>query len=142
MSAAIDLSAAAVEAPGFIVNAPYSEVHITTLDATDHVGMRAKQLAGILRVMPSDGYASHIARIIPMLATMAAELVEKIRQGDDVTAVLDDIRDLLLMIQREDETDHLHWLCLQIADELAKIFAAVDDDIIEPTATASHGVAS
>jgi hypothetical protein len=131
---------AVMPAPSIVLRAPYSEVHVTNLDAEDHISMRAKQLAAIIRVMPSDGYAPHIARIIPLLATMAAELVEKNSRGDDVTAVVDDIRDLLFMTQRDDVTDHIHWLCLQIAQELADIFSAMSNDIIASDATISHGV--
>jgi hypothetical protein len=99
-------------------------IEILDLEVDDRINLLTGQLAEILRVMSPDGYYPHIAHIIQTTAEMAAELAEKVRRGIDGLALADDIRELLYMIQDEKRTDHVHWLCQQIVEELVFIFAA------------------
>lgn len=115
MSAAIDLTAAAVHTPGFVVNAPYSQVHITTSNAEGHIIMRAEQLSAILRVMPVAGYSEKMIRLVSRLAD---DLVEAIKCVDGAPLLAGQLAELLLMIQGSDGPGDLLWLCQQIANEI------------------------
>jgi hypothetical protein len=65
-----------------VVRAPYREVHIPARDAGEHIEMRAKQMAAILRVMPVADYSAPIVRLV---GQMAKSLVEAIQGGDDAS---------------------------------------------------------
>jgi hypothetical protein len=115
MSAVLEPTAAAVSAPGFVVRAPYCEVHIPTRDAGEHIEMRAKQMAAILRVMPIANYSAPMVRLV---GQMANSLVEAIQGGDDAALLATQLAEILLMIQGVDGPCDLLWLCQQIASEI------------------------
>lgn len=115
MSALINLSAAPVAVPDFVVNAPYSQVRIPAMDADDHIIMRAKQLSAILRVMPVADYSG---QMIQLLRQMADDLVEAIRHGNGGELLAGQLAELLLMIQGAKGACDILWLCQQIANEI------------------------
>jgi hypothetical protein len=117
MSAPINLTAVAVKAPGFMVNAPYSQVHIPTSDAGEHIEMRAKQMAAILRVMPVADYSGPMVRLV---GQMADSLVDAIQGEDDAALLAIQLAELLLMIQGVNGPCDLLWLCQQIANEIVE----------------------
>lgn len=122
MSAAIDLTAAAAQAPGIIVSAPYSQVHIPALDADDHIIMRAKQLSAVLRVMPVAGYSENM---IQLVRQMAEDLVKAIKRGDGGPLLASQLAELLLMIQGAEGPCDMLWLCQQIANEIDEAMSAM-----------------
>jgi tryptophanyl-tRNA synthetase len=115
VSAVIDLTAAAVQAPGFVVSAPYSQVHIPALDADDHIIMRARQLSAILRVMPVADYSE---QMIQLLRQLAEDLVKAIKRADGGPLLASQLAELLLMVQGEEGPCDMLWLCQQIANEI------------------------
>lgn len=116
----------ATKRTSFVSPGAHCTVHVRDIDVDDRIDLLTAQLVAILRVLPSDGYAPHIARVIQMTAQTADELFAKARNGEDGTSVLSDIAELLDMIQDDDRTDHLHWLCQQITNELIAIFTEID----------------
>lgn len=121
---AADGEVAAPKNPFVFTGALHCVIEILPLQVEDRINLLTGQLAAILQVMSPDGYDPHIAHIIQMLAKMAAELAEKVRNRSDGSVLVADIRETLYMIQDEERTDHVHWLCQQIVDELEFILNA------------------
>lgn len=115
MSAVLEPTAAKVSTPSFVVRAPYCDVHIPTRNAGEHIEMRAKQIAAILRVMPVADYSASMFRLV---GQMANSLVEAIQGGDDAALLATQLAEILLMIQGENGPCDLLWLCQQIASEI------------------------
>jgi hypothetical protein len=114
MSADNDRAVAKVPAPDIIVSAPYSRVRIDATEAADHIGMRARQLAAILHVMPTAGYSEPMAQLASRLAR---DLVAEIEAGGGALLAAQ-LAELLLVIQDDNGPCVLLWLCQQIANEL------------------------
>ncbi|MDB4873335.1 MAG: hypothetical protein JWL97_4339 [Gemmatimonadales bacterium] len=115
MSAQIGLTTATAPERGFVVRAPYSQVHIPALEADDHIIMRAKQLAAILRLMPVGDYSE---QMILLARKLADDLVKEVRRCDGGQLLAGQLAELLLMIEGPDGACDILWLCQQIAKEL------------------------
>jgi hypothetical protein len=115
MSAQIGLTTATAPERGFVVRAPYSQVHIPALDADDHIIMRARQLSAILRVMPVADYSE---QMIQLLRQLAEDLVKAIKRADGGPLLASQLAELLLMVQGREGPCDMLWLCQQIANEI------------------------
>lgn len=122
MSAAIDLTAAAVPAQGIVFRAPYSQVHIPHEEADDHIIMRARQLSAILRAMPIADYSESMIRLASRLAD---ELMQAIKSNGEGSLLASQLAELLLKIQGDGGPCDLLWLCQQIADELDETMSSM-----------------
>lgn len=128
MSAAIDLTAAAVPVQGVVFRAPYSQVYIPHEEADDHIIMRARQLSAILHVMPIAGYSENMIRLASRLAD---DLVQAIKSSGEGSLLASQLAELLLKIQGDGGPCDLLWLCQQIADELDETMSAVIEEEAE-----------
>ncbi|NML61797.1 hypothetical protein HHL21_12040 [Massilia sp. RP-1-19] len=115
MSALNDLAAQAAPERIFIFVAPYSTVHVAAFDREDQIGMRAGQLAAILRVIP---VGNHSAPMISLAGRLADELKA---QSNRDALVADQLAELLLRAQCQDGPCDLLWLAQQLADEISEL---------------------
>lgn len=104
----------------FIFVAPYSEVRVAAFDLDDQIGMRAGQLAAILRVIP---VANHSAPMLSLAGRLADELKAQSKRD---ALVAGQLAELLLRAQCQDGPCDLLWLAQQLSDEVAELTAAAD----------------
>lgn len=107
--------------PTVIFTAPYSIVRIPVFDLDDHVGMRAGQLAALVRAIPRDDYPVTLMR---MAAQLADELNGQLKNGQGEAALAGELAELLLRAQGSGPCDLL-WLAQQIADEISAVVTAI-----------------
>lgn len=122
IGAAEDLTTPAASEHCLIFTAPYSRVSIPASDVDDHTGMRAGQLAALLRVIP---VANHSGKMLSLAGRLADELNEQLKSGQNDAVLAGQVAELLLRAQGEDGPCDLLWLVQQLADEISALAAAI-----------------